>query len=327
MAGRIIRAQYMNNEPPPPAARETPTRANANSSGRSRVLAVPAEALAASAALPRREREAILLQALARVAANLAHTLNGGVSVVCGNIALMPSAATDDEKNQMLEDMARAMERLDLLARNLGALSSFASLHLQEIDIAAFLERKLDLFAALVGDDYTLSLITEASEPTVIADPEYLALALNALVINAAEAMPRRGTIRLACRDALAVPQCAGGRDDKRGASERYVALCVSDSGRGMSEEAAARAFEAGYTSKRTAGNAGLGLWFARMFAAACDGALWICDNGPTGVSVALALPVATRSERALEDTAAGDTPATADDGERPAAGGEFKRR
>ena len=232
-----------------------------------------------------------LLEGMARIAANLSHTLNNALSVVCGNLGMIRSQGATDDTEEMLADAAHAMNHVDHLSRNLGALSNLLPFHPVQIDIADLLESRFAQFGSLIEDAHTLTLQVDAPASRAVADPEYLAMALNALVLNASEAMASPGTIRLVCTTASAAAESGKCAADESGAQRNYVVITVSDSGSGMSDKGATRAFDAGYTTKNTAGNAGFGLWFARTFAAASNGALWICDNTPSGVTMALAIP------------------------------------
>jgi signal transduction histidine kinase len=158
------------------------------------------------------------------------------------------------------------------------------------VDMGEFVRRRAEPLASLIDNAHALLFDVGAGTMTARTDSEYLALALNALVINAAEAMQRPATISIGCRSDLIPPMTAlpAGAEGPGG---QFVTLTVSDCGQGMSERSAALAFDPGFTTKNTAGNAGLGLWFVNAFAAACGGAVWIRGNTPCGVTMALAVP------------------------------------
>lgn len=245
-----------------------------------------------------READKAVLDGLARIAANVSHTLNNVLAVVCGNLAMIREASAED-REEMLDDAGHSMNRLDDLSRNLAAVSTLAPSQPVEFDVADFLERRLGQFGELIENAHTLALQIDAPGSRVLADPEYLALALNALVLNASEAMALPGTIRIACIGTLVPPlfplrvPLQAGEQPESGAGEQgtYISITVTDGGKGVSDKALAHAFEPGFTTKAARGNVGFGLWFARTFAAAAGGSLWIAGNTPSGATMALALP------------------------------------
>jgi signal transduction histidine kinase len=101
------------------------------------------------------------------------------------------------------------------------------------------------------------------------------------LVINARDAMPRGGEIRITLRAAAAAPGLPPGR---------YVELAVTDTGTGMDAETLARATEAFFTTK-PGGGTGLGLSSIRGFVEGAGGTMQIRSAPGQGTTVTLWLP------------------------------------
>jgi len=107
----------------------------------------------------------------------------------------------------------------------------------------------------------------------VLADARFLELALKAVAMNGIEAMGGRGRLELACHVS---PEGTG--------YAQMVCISVRDSGPGFGHRELARAFEPGFSTKKGHSHIGIGLWFAREVALACDGRAEITSgSGKTG--------------------------------------------
>ena len=107
------------------------------------------------------------------------------------------------------------------------------------------------------------------------------------LAINAGEAMPGGGAVRISTRNALITGKPHMGGVDARGG--RYVVLAVSDEGEGMSAETKARAFEPFFTTK--ANGSGLGLATVYGIISQSDGFVHIYSQPSQGSIVEVWLP------------------------------------
>ena len=121
-----------------------------------------------------------------------------------------------------------------------------------------------------------------------LCDPNQLESALLNLCINARDAMPEGGQLTV---------ETANTWLDERGARERdmesgqYVAICVSDTGTGMSPDILARAFDPFYTTKPVGEGTGLGLSMVYGFARQSGGQVRLYSEIGNGTTVRLYLP------------------------------------
>jgi two-component system NtrC family sensor kinase len=122
----------------------------------------------------------------------------------------------------------------------------------------------------------TLLADIPASTPLIQCDPKLLEQAIVNLLLNALQACPQGGRVELVAR----------------GDSER-VSFAVSDDGVGISPDDAARAAEPFFTTKRSAGGAGLGLAIATEIAKSHGGNLTIGPNAERGTCACIEIPVA----------------------------------
>jgi signal transduction histidine kinase len=116
----------------------------------------------------------------------------------------------------------------------------------------------------------------------MFADPTELQTALRNIAINAAQAMPRGGALRIDARKEVA-----------DGAA--WISITMTDTGTGMDAATLARATEPFFTTKG-GGAAGLGLSMAQGFAEQSGGTLRIASKPDGGTAVELRLPAAIRA-------------------------------
>jgi CheY-like chemotaxis protein len=138
----------------------------------------------------------------------------------------------------------RAGEQAAALTRQLLAFSRHGAVAPHPLDLNRVVRDAADLLERLIGDRAAVRLVAAPGLPPVVAEPGQLAQVLLNLAVNAADAMPGGGTFTLT----TAAPEPG------------WVRLTAADTGTGMTDEAKARAFEAGFTTKPVGKGTGLGL-------------------------------------------------------------------
>jgi CheY-like chemotaxis protein len=141
----------------------------------------------------------------------------------------------------------------------------------------------------LIGERIEVELRLGAGVPLVRADGSELDRLLMNLVLNARDAMPEGGSLRIetaACREADA----AGSR------TTPWVRLTVEDTGAGMSEETLAHAFEPFFTTKQVGKGSGLGLATCYGIATEAGGRIEVRSQPGRGTAVEVWLPGAAAS-------------------------------
>jgi CheY-like chemotaxis protein len=147
-------------------------------------------------------------------------------------------------------------------------------------------EGMADLLTSTTGPQVRLVVEIAPNLPLAMADPNQLEMALLNLGVNARDAMPDGGTLRIsASGEHIQHPR----GDLKRG---DYVRLSVADTGVGMDEATLARAVEPFFSTKGIGKGTGLGLSMAHGLAAQLGGALTVQSRLEVGTNVQLWLPV-----------------------------------
>ena len=132
----------------------------------------------------------------------------------------------------------------------------------------------------------------------VQADPNQLEMALLNLGVNARDAMPDGGTLRITASCEAVEP---GHRSNLP--SGHYIRLSVADTGMGMNKETARRAIEPFFSTKGIGKGTGLGLSMVHGLALQLGGALTIDSRPTVGTNVELWLPVSATMAEATKPT------------------------
>jgi len=145
-----------------------------------------------------------------------------------------------------------------------------------------------DLIRRTLSDRVGLAISSDPDLSPARVDANQLELAILNLTINARDAMPSGGSVRIDLKNS---------RTDDRSPPELlpgdYVVASISDTGTGMDEETLARAFEPFFTTKEAGIGSGLGLPMVQGFAAQSGGAVQIRSKLGEGTTVELWLPQA----------------------------------
>jgi len=145
-----------------------------------------------------------------------------------------------------------------------------------------------ELLARTVGSGVAIQADLVPDLWPVEADATQLELAVINLAINARDAMPGGGELRIRTFNSAAQPR---GAPEQTANSGDFVGLEISDTGTGMPPEVAARAFEPFFTTKEAGKGTGLGLSMVYGFARQSGGSASIRSDVGRGTAVTLLLP------------------------------------
>jgi CheY-like chemotaxis protein len=181
--------------------------------------------------------------------------------------------------------MRHAAMRGQSLTKQLLAFSRRQPLTPEIVDISRQLSIVIDLLSrSLRGDIQIVSDVPSDLWP-IYVDASQLELALLNVGLNARDAMPEGGVLRVTARNFL---------DDTKGdPPNRYVLIEIEDNGMGMDDAVKARAFEPFFTTKEIGRGSGLGLSQAYGFTQQSGGRLTLESAVGKGTKVGLLLPVA----------------------------------
>ncbi|MEK9968144.1 MAG: MASE4 domain-containing protein [Ferrovibrio sp.] len=244
-------------------------------------------------------REAQKMEAVGRMAGGVAHDFNNLLSVVIGNTELLQESLRGRTDLAPLEAIDRAAARGSRLVRQLMTFSRRQPVRIATIDLAGHLAELRQLLEQSLRSDIRLVVDLPESLWSVQCDRDEFDLALMNLCVNARDAMPRGGLVRLEARNVT----LAAMRDPGLGLSGHFVAFTLSDTGAGIPPEYLDKVFEPFFTTKAVGEGTGLGLSQVYGFASQAGGKVTLASRAGEGTSVTLYLP------RAM--TVAGEIPPT----------------
>ncbi len=199
------------------------------------------------------------LEAVGQLAGGIAHDFNNILTSVLGfSQFLIDQLPEESPHREDAREIYRAGELAALLTRKLLAFSRRQPMRPEVLDLNRAIEEASRMLGRLLGEDIRVELSTRARPALVSADPGQLEQVLLNLAVNARDAMPRGGRLRIqtAVADLGAGLLHAGGVVPPG----RYIQLTVADEGVGMPPEVLDRIFEPFFTTKGGTRGAGLGL-------------------------------------------------------------------
>lgn len=200
-------------------------------------------------------RQAQRLEAVGRLAGGVAHDFNNLLTVISGTVNLLLESSTlSDETREDLLDIDNQVMRGVRLTRQLLAFSRRQVLQPAHMDMCGIVVRMESLLSRLLGEDLFLETLLCKEPCIVFADPGQIEQVIVNLAVNARDAMPKGGTLRIRV-DCVERPS-----DTEAESSSSFVRLSVSDTGVGISPESMPHLFEPFYTTKPQDQGTGLGL-------------------------------------------------------------------
>jgi signal transduction histidine kinase len=255
-----------------------------------RLQAEMAEHRATEAAL----RQSQKLEAVGQLTGGIAHDFNNLLTVVIGNLVLASSRASENSDIlPLLQSALRAAERGVALIQRLLAFARKQRLDPRSVDLRALIAGIEELLQRTVGPAIALEIEADTGLAPAHVDANQIELAILNLAINARDAMPVGGTLRISLHN-----ERTDGSSPTDLIPGDYVVISISDTGTGMDEATLAQVFDPFFTTKEVGSGSGLGLPMVQGFAGQSGGAVQIRSKLSAGTTVELWLPQAVVSSR-----------------------------
>jgi PAS domain S-box-containing protein len=223
-----------------------------------------AERQRAQEALRRSEeelRQSQKMDAIGRLAGGIAHDYNNLLSIILSySSMMMESLSPADPLRADAEQIAIAGQRARDLTRQLLAFSRRQMMRPEVLDLGEVVRNIEPMLRRVLGEDVELTIASARPVGLVKADPGQIQQIVMNLVVNARDAMPDGGKLRIETGDVLLDDEHAKHHVGVGAKPGPHVALTVSDSGAGMDYATAARVFEPFFTTKPRGKGTGLGL-------------------------------------------------------------------
>ncbi|MCE5246589.1 CHASE domain-containing protein [bacterium] len=200
-------------------------------------------------------RQAQKMEAVGRLAGGVAHDFNNVLTAISGySELLLGDFAPGDPRRLYAEEIRRAGQRAAAFTRQLLAFGRRQVLAPRVVDLNAVVAQLHGLLRRLIPENIAVEFAPDLSLGHVRVDEGRLAQAIVNLAVNARDAMPNGGRLRLTTRNVETPPATP------EGAPERWVELAVSDNGCGMPPDVREHVFEPFFTTKARGKGTGLGL-------------------------------------------------------------------
>jgi signal transduction histidine kinase len=235
------------------------------------------------------QRQAQKMEALGQMTGGIAHDFNNLLTVIVGNLELLRNRIGDDTRAIRHVDMAlMGADRGAKLTHQLLAFARRQPLEPRAVNLAQLLPDLTDMLSRTLGELIEIETVGLPGVWNVSIDPHQFETAVLNLAINARDAMPQGGKLTLELANVRLDEAYATLHDEVE--AGQYVVFGVTDTGVGMPQEVAARAFDPFFSTKGDSGT-GLGLSMVYGFVKQSGGHIKIYSEPGHGTTVKLYLP------------------------------------
>lgn len=239
-------------------------------------------------------QQAQKMEVVASLTSGIAHDFNNLLAIIVGNLELIRGHPKDAfEVRQNAQNALNASRRAAAIVTSLLSFSKRKPERPISVPIAKVLDEVATIAKTSIGSNFTL--ITHAAvDAVVVVDLTSLESSLINLIVNARDAMPDGGAIRLLARMASAEELQQKGIVPDR----PYLVASVRDEGTGIPAELRDKITASFFTTKKH--GTGLGLAMVASFAGQAGGRLVFDNNAGRGATVSLILPCTLNASQAL---------------------------
>jgi two-component system cell cycle sensor histidine kinase/response regulator CckA len=253
-----------------------------------------AEDISARKEAEERLRRAERLEAVGTLAGGVAHEFNNLLAVIGGYARHALGAAGSESMRRDLTEIIGAADRAGEISRQLLAFSRDEDARPSLLDVNGVVSAMEPILRGIVREDRELAVSLEGGLPPVHVDRAQLERVILNLVLNAVDATGEGGRIEIATR-AVDLPDGPGSAQQLDGGV--YVALSVSDTGRGIKPDALQRLFDPFFTTKAQGKGPGLGLSAVYGIVERFAGSVVVDSEPGEGASFTVHIPAAARRD------------------------------
>tara|TARA_R110002096_G_scaffold181342_3_gene358976 strand:- start:1144 stop:5658 length:4515 start_codon:yes stop_codon:yes gene_type:complete len=231
------------------------------------------------------------MEAVGQLTGGIAHDFNNLLTVITGNLEMLDMQLEDETQRVLLGEAEEASALGAQLTNRLLAFSKRQTLEPKNVCLNDLITTMTPLLRRSLGEEITIvTRLADDLKPT-LSDPGQIENTLLNLAINGRHAMPKGGVLTIETQNVYLDEDYAATQVDVEPGP--YIALSVSDTGTGMSEDIRERAFEPFFSTKTPGNGFGLGLSMIYGFAKQSGGHVAIYSEEGVGTTINLYLPPA----------------------------------
>ena len=236
------------------------------------------------------------MEAIGRLAGGIAHDFNNLLTAILGYGDFLQNAVEGDERlSGFVLEIQNAGKRAASLTQQLLAFSRRQVIQPKALQLNEIVLGMNGMLRRLIGAHIELMTVLQPDLGSISADQSQIEQVVLNLVVNARDAMPDGGTLRVETEE----ERLTESRAAELGATPgRFVVLTVTDTGTGMSEETRSRLFEPFFTTKELGKGTGLGLSTVYGIVQQNHGFISVTSAPGQGTEFRISLPRASNGER-----------------------------
>jgi two-component system cell cycle sensor histidine kinase/response regulator CckA len=255
-------------------------------------------------------RQAHKMDAVGQLAGGIAHDFNNLLTVISGYTEiLLRRLRPETEESKEIAEINKAAARAAQLTGQLLAYSRKQILKPRALDLNHIVTETQTMLKRLIGENIEFSIMLAEDLGSISADNGQIEQIITNLVVNARDAMPAGGELRLETSTFTLADDSSNKRPDMTPGD--YVVLAVTDSGQGMDTATAARIFEPYYTTKARGAGTGLGLSTVYGIVTQSDGRVEVESEPGEGATFRLYFPRVAEEPEAIISKPPVDRPLT----------------